>query len=206
MKFSKIAGVRSVALAVAAILVIAAAAAAGGIKITIQQDKTYQFENRRTYAWHPEQLGDVKVLQSMGDPAKIKEKFEPMILPVAEAELARRGFTKVAAEKADFYVCYYVLIGPKYTAQYHGQFIGAVPEWGLPDFVQSTSSLKVIEQGSLVLDVSSTALKTVIWRGVAAAEFEGRLNDAERQARITKGITDMLKNFPPKDVKKKTDN
>jgi hypothetical protein len=192
---------RIAALAVAAVVVVTAAAAvAGGIKITIQRDKAYQFENRRTYAWHPVEPGSVKVLQAMGDPAKIQEKFDPMIRPSVEAGLAKRGFTKVAAEKADFYVCYYVLLGPAYTAQYHGQFVGAIPEWGLPDFLQSTSSLKVIEQGSLVLDVSSTALKTVIWRGVAAAEFKGTLNDAERQARIDKGITDMLKQFPPKDV------
>jgi hypothetical protein len=198
--------VRVTALAVAAIVAITAAAAvAGGIKITIQRDKAYQFEGRHTYAWHPEQSGDVKVLQAMGDPAKIKEKFEPMILPVAEAELAKRGFTKVPADKADFYVNYYILLGPNYTAQYHGQFVGAIPEWGLPDFLQSTSSLKVIEQGSVVLDVTSTALKTVIWRGIAAAEFKGNLSDAERQARINKGITDMLKAFPPKDEKPKAE-
>jgi hypothetical protein len=186
-----------------AVVAMTAAAIAGGIKITIQRDKAYQFESRRTYAWHPEQAGDVKVLQSMGDPAKIKEKFEPMILPTAEAELAKRGFTKVPAEKADFWVNYYILLGPNYTAQYHGQFVGAIPEWGLPDFLQSTSSLKVIEQGSVVLDVTSTALKTVIWRGIAAAEFKGNLSDAERQSRIDKGIADMLKGFPPKDVKPK---
>jgi hypothetical protein len=195
---------RITALAVAAIVAVTAAAAvAGGIKITIQRDKTYQFEGRRTYAWSPGQAGDVKVLQTMGDPAKIKEKFEPMVLPSVEAELARRGFTKVPADKADFHVNYYILLGPSYTAQYHGQFVGAIPEWGLPDFLQSTSSLKVVEQGSLLLDVSSTALKTVIWRGVAATEFKGDLSDAERQARIDKGISGMLKDFPPKDVKAK---
>jgi hypothetical protein len=195
---------RITALGVAAVVAMTAAAAvAGGIKITIQRDKTYQFEGRRTYAWSPGQAGDVKVLQAMGDPAKIKEKFEPMVLPNVEAELARRGFTKVPADKADFHVNYYILLGPNYTAQYHGQFVGAIPEWGLPDFLQSTSSLKVIEQGSLVLDVASTALKTVIWRGIAAAEFKGDLSDAERQSRINKGIADMLKGFPPKDEKAK---
>jgi hypothetical protein len=203
MTFSKIANARHTALAVAAILVAAAAAVAGGIKITIQQDKTYQFESRRTYAWHPDEPVSVKVLQAVGDPEKIKEKFDPMVRPAVERELAKRGFTKVEAAKADFYLCYYLLLGPSYTAQYHGQFVGAIPEWGLPDFMMSTSSLKVIEQGSIVVDVSSTERKAVIWRGVAATEFNGRLNDAERQARIDKGLADMLKNFPPKDQKPK---
>jgi hypothetical protein len=191
------------ALALAAFTAASALAVAAGIKITIQRNKDYQFENRRTWAWDPKEPGTVRVLQTMGDPAKIKEGLEPMILPAVEQGLTKRGFAKVAADKADFHVCYYILVGPNYTAQYHGQFIGAVPEWGLPDFVQSTSALKVIDQGSLVVDVTSTELRMVIWRGVAAAEINGRLSGAERQARIEKGVTDMLKNFPPKDEKPK---
>jgi hypothetical protein len=195
--------VRIAFLTTAAVVAVGALSLAGDIKITVQRNKDYQYENRRTWAWDPKEPGTVRVLQTMGDPAKIKEGLEPMILPAVEQTLAKRGFTQVAADKADFHVCYYILVGPNYTAQYHGQFIGAVPAWGLPDFVQSTSSLKVIDQGSLVVDVTSTELKMVIWRGVAAAEINGRLSGAERQARIEKGVTDMLKNFPPKDEKPK---
>jgi len=198
---------RHVALTAFALSVIVAMSAllayAGDIKITIQRNKDYQYENRRTWAWDPKEPGTVRVLQAMGDPEKIKAGIGPMIVPAVEQGLAKRGFTAVPADKADFHVCYYLLVGPNYTAQYHGQFIGAVPAWGLPDFVQSTSSLKVIDQGSIVVDVVSTELKMVIWRGVAAAEINGRLSGAERQARIEKGITDMLKNFPPKDEKPK---
>jgi len=202
MTITRVRHARFWALAATAILLLATVAAAGGIKIKIQQDKTYQFGTRRTYAWHPVEPVAVKVLQAMGDPEKLKAKFDPMFRPRIDAALAKRGFTLVPADKADFYVCYYLLLGPDVTSQYHGQFVGAIPEWGLPDFLMSTSSLKVIEQGSLVLDVSSTALKTVIWRGVAGTEFDGRLSDAEREARIEKGLADMLKKFPPKDQKK----
>jgi hypothetical protein len=190
-------------LTFAAVVAVAAVSLAGGIKITVQRNKDYQYENRRTWAWDPKEPGTVRVLQAMGDPEKIKAGMEPMIVPAVEQGLAKRGFTQVSADKADFHVCYYLLVGPNYTAQTHGQFIGAVPAWGLPDFVQSTSSLKVIDQGSLVVDVTSTELKMVIWRGVAAAEINGRLSGAERQARIEKGVADMLKNFPPKDEKAK---
>ncbi len=199
MMFTKVNRARFWALAAAAVLVLATAAAAAGIKVKVQQDKNYQFAGRRTWAWDPVEPVGVKVLQAMGDPEKLKAKFDPMVRPVIEQALAKRGFTKVEGDKADFYVCYYLLLGPDVTSQYHGQFVGAIPEWGLPDFLQSTSSLKVVEQGSLVLDVSSTELKTVIWRGVAGTEFDGRLNDSQRIARIEKGLADMLKNFPPKD-------
>lgn len=191
-----------VALAAAALAVVGAGAA-GKIKVTVQQDKDYQFGTRRTWAWHPEQPGEVKILVAMGDPAKIKAKFDPMIRPSIEAEMAKRGFTQAPADKADFHVCYYLLVGPDVTSQYHGQFVGAIPQWGLPDFLQSTSSLTVVPQGSLIVDVASTELKAVVWRGVAAAEIDGTAKDAERQDRINRGLEEMLKKFPPKDEKKK---
>jgi hypothetical protein len=184
-------------------LVLAAIGADAGdkIKITVQKAKQYRFEGRHTYAWHPEEPVSVKVLQSMGDPEKIKAWIAPMVSPIVEQELARRGFTKVEADKADFYVCYYLLVGPNYTSQYQGQFIGAIPAWGLPDFAMATTSLKVIDQGSLVVDVMSKELKATIWRGVAATQINGRLNDDERKVRFSKSIADMMKEFPPKDQK-----
>jgi hypothetical protein len=190
-----------IAIAAVAIVSSGAVALAGGIKITVQKAKEYQYENRRTWAWHPEESASVKVLQAVGDPEKIKGLMDPMIRPTVEQELAKRGFTQAPSDKADFHVCYYLLIGPKYSSQYQGQFLPAVPEWGIPDFVQSTTALKVIEQGSLVVDVISTELKAVIWRGVAATEIDGRISQAERQERITKGVSGMLKDFPPKDKK-----
>ncbi len=47
-----------IALAAAALAVVGAGAASK-VKVTIQQDKAYQFGTRRTWAWHPEQPADV---------------------------------------------------------------------------------------------------------------------------------------------------
>jgi hypothetical protein len=195
---------RVVGLALLAACLVAVSAGAGDkVKVTVQRSKDFQFAGRHTYAWHPDEPVSVKVLQALGDPEKLKAYYDPKIRPLIDQALAARGFTKAAADQADFFVCYYVLIGPEVSSQYHGQFVGAIPEWGLPDFLMSTSSLKVIDQGSVVVDVMSKELKSTIWRGIGASQIQGKLNDTQRMERIGKALTDMFKDFPPKDQKPK---
>jgi hypothetical protein len=199
MTMGKTAGVAFVA----ALLLAVSAGAGDKVKVTVQKAKDFQFGGRHAYAWHPEEPVSVKILQALGDPEKLKAYYDPKIRPLIEQALANRGFTKVAADQADFFVCYYVLIGPDVSSQYHGQFVGAIPEWGLPDFLMSTSALKVVDQGSIVVDVMSKELKATIWRGIAASQIQGKLNDTQRMDRIDKAFGDMFKDFPPKDQKPK---
>jgi len=187
------------ALIIALVTAIAGVAVTAKIKIKVQHDKSFSFVGLKTYAWHPDGAGDVKILENTSDdPAKIKEKLEPVLRQAVDQELAKRGMTLVASGTPDFYVNYYVLIGPASSSQYQGQFIGAVPAWGLPDFMMSTTALKAFEQGSVILDISSVSLKAVVWRAVAEAEIDRQRSDAERVKRIQDGVREMLKKFPPK--------
>ena len=58
--------------------------------------------------------------------------------------------------------------------------------------------LRAFERGSLVLDVTSPALKTVVWRGIAETEVDRDLTDADRKARIEKAVQDIVKKLPTK--------
>ena len=187
------------ALIIALVTAIAGVAVAAKVKVRVQHDKTFNFVGLKTYAWHPEGAGDVKMLQNTeDDPAKIKARLEPVIRQAVDEELAKRGMTLVASGTPDFYVNYYVLIGPGSSSQYQGQFIGAVPGWGLPDFMMSTTAFSAFEQGSVILDISAVSLKSVVWRAVAEAEIDRQRSDAERAKRIQDGVREMLKKFPPK--------
>ncbi len=70
----------------------------------------------------------------------------------------------------------------------------------MPPFLAVTQSLKIFEQGSLVLDVRRPD-GNVIWRGVTQAEMQRERPDAERNKRLTGFINDILKQFPPKKKK-----
>jgi hypothetical protein len=139
------------------------------------------------------------MLQNTDDnPEEIRKLLEPTILAAVDQELAKRGFTLAASGQPDLFVDYYVLIGPGVTSQYQGQFVGAVPAWGLPDFAMSTSSLQAYEQGSLIIDVISIKERQIVWRAVAAAEIDRSRTPAQRAKIITDAVTGMLKKFPPK--------
>jgi hypothetical protein len=139
------------------------------------------------------------MLQNTDDnPEQIRQNLEPIILPAVDQELAKRGFTKASSGQPDLFVDYYLLIGPGVTSQYQGQFVGAIPEWGLPDFAMSTSSFKAYEQGSLIIDVISAKDQQIVWRAVAAAEIDRNRTPAQRSKIITDAVGEMLKKFPPK--------
>jgi hypothetical protein len=169
------------------------------VKVDVMHDPQFDFRSVRTFAWHPDGIGEVKVLiKNSGDPEVLRKLFEPVIKPAVEQELTARGLTPAQGGTPDVYVYYYVLLTAGDSSQYMGQFVSPTMEWGLPPFQGATQSLKIYEQGSLILDLSSPVLKSAVWRGVAKAEVDRQNSDDKRNKRIRDAIRDMMKRYPPK--------
>jgi uncharacterized protein DUF4136 len=186
-------------LLVAALLLAAPIVLSAGVKVRSQQDKAFDFRGLKTWAWHPDGAGDVKMAVTADDnPAAMKARFEPVIIDAVEKSMASRGLTTAgAAGTPQLYVNYYVLISTNQSRQTMGQFIPTVPEWGIAPFSYgATKSLKVFEEGSLVLDVTSTKTRLLVWRGVAVAELQRKSTPQERDARLRAAIADVIKKFP----------
>ncbi len=171
----------------------------GGVKIRTAYDKNFDFAAARTYAWHPTGAGTVMLLvMGVGNAEDIRRRVEPTVVQAVEEGMKQRGFTKTSPDRAALHVNYYALVGQGTSAQQMGQFVPAVPEWGLPPLPPSTTSLVGYPSGSLVLDISSSTLQSIVWRAVGEAEIDPLRADAQRQKRLTAAIKDMLKKFPPK--------
>ena len=185
-------------------LVIAAMLAApialsASVKVRSQHDKAFDFRGLTTWAWHPEGAGDVRMAVTADDnPAAVKERFEPVIVDAVQKEMAGRGLTIADAPGTpQLYVNYYVLISTNQSRQTMGQFLPTVPEWGIPPFSYgATQSLKVFEEGSLVLDVTSTKTRQLIWRGMAVAELQRKSAPQDRDTRLRAAIAEVVKKFP----------
>ncbi len=170
-----------------------------GIRVDVKSDKTFNFAGLRTYVWRLEGANPVKMLQNTADdPEQIRKNLEPPILAAVDRMLSKKGFSRVSSGLPDLYLDYYVLIGPGVSSQYQGQFVGAVPAWGLPDFVMSTTSLTIYEQGSLIVDVVSVKEEKVVWRGAADAKVDRSRTAAERESLVNDAVGRMLEKFPPK--------
>lgn len=188
--------------AAALILASAAIVVSAKVKIDVLHDSEFDFRPVKTFAWHPDGAGEVKVLVKYGgDPIKLRERFEPVIKPVVEQELTRKGLTQASGGAPDVFASYYLLITAGDSSQAMGQFLSPTMEWGVPPFSGATQSLNIYEQGSLILDLSSPSLKSAVWRGVAKAEIDRQRTEPKRDARIQEAVREMFKKYPPKPKK-----
>jgi len=165
------------------------------IDIKILRDKTFDLKQIRSWTWSPE-LGQVKMLLTAEDnPEAAKQRLEPVIVDAVTTELTARGYAK-AETGADIRVTYYALISVDNNEQVLGQFLPATAMWGLPPFAPQTTSLRVIEKGSLVVDLASIQKDAVIWRGIASAEIDRAATPEKRTARIRSGIKSLVAKLP----------
>jgi hypothetical protein len=165
--------------------------------LNVDYDKTFSFAGLRTWSWHPDGAGDVRLaVSSMDDPKQVARRVDPIIVPAVEREMTARGFSQGA--NADLRVHYYALAVVGHSAQEKGQFLPAVPNWGVPPFVPSTTALSIFPVGTLIIDISSPAREAIVWRGSAARKIDLERPDSERRKILERAIHDLLSRFPPK--------
>ena len=164
--------------------------------ITVDADKTFSFAGLRSWAWHPEGAGDVRMaISARDDPARVAARVDPVIVPAVEREMRARGFTQTTGA-ADLYVHYYVLATVNQDSQYLGQFVAPVPEWGLPPFAPVTTALSIYPVGTLIIDLTSPTRQAIVWRGAAKRKIDIERPDEERRAVLDRAVRDLLKKIP----------
>ena len=178
------------------VAVLVAQAMLAGVDVKVEFDKSFNFNIVRTWGWNPTGPGQVKMARTADDdPAAVQKRFEPIIVDAVTSEMKRRNL-QASTGTADVAVTYYVLLTTNMSAQTVGEFLPANTAWGLPPFPPATQSLKVMNRGSLVLDLS--AKDTVIWRGVAQTNVKMDIDDKRREELLREGVKDLLQRFPPK--------
>lgn len=166
------------------------------VDIKVAFDKTFNFKDAKTWEWTPEP-GQLMMARTQDDkPDAVKQRVEPIIMEAVEKELAQRGMQKAASYQPALMMTYYVLLATNMSAQTIGQFLPATVNWGLPIFPPATQSLKYMNAGSLVLDLSAKG--TVVWRGLADTKIAPDATDAKREAIVREAIRDLIKKIPAK--------
>ena len=183
-------------LAIAATLALGLCAALEAVDVRVGHSKMFDFKAVKTWAWSPKSAGDVIMARTQqDDAAEMKAYAEPLIRQFVATEMKARGLQEATAQP-DVTITYYLLLSTNMSAQTLGQFLPATTAWGLPPFPQATQSLQVMNQGSLVLDL--TAQDAVVWRGVAQAKIEMGAETKKREALLREAVRDLLKRYPPK--------
>jgi len=193
------------ALSILCLAALVAATLSARIKVQSDFDPNADFTVLKTWAWPPDGPGQMKMaLTKEDDPEVPRKRFEPVLVAAVEETMAKKGLPKAAAgQQPDFLLAYFGLISLNTSSQVMGQFIPGTMEWGIPPFEGRTQSLKIYEQGTLVLDAMTPDGKKPIWRAIARAELNRERSDAERNKNLREAVSDLLKEFPPKKAKKK---
>jgi hypothetical protein len=165
------------------------------VDVDVDFDKTFDFKRVKTWAWS-QQPGEVKMARTKDDdPDAARQRAEPIIIDAVNGEMGRRGL-QAASSAPDLTMTYYLLLSTTMSAQTIGQFLPATVWWGLPPVPGATQSIKMMNQGSLVLDLS--AADQVVWRGVANAQIKFDADDKRREALLREGVRDLLRRYPPR--------
>ena len=182
-----------IAMTAAVCLLTESALARADVKIDF--DKTFNFTAARTRRFAPAGNREVKMARTQkDDPDAAKAIAEPIIVDAVNNEMQKLKLQR--ADTPDLIVRYFLLLTTNQTAQTMGQFLPGTVAWGLPPFEQTTQSLKLMNQGALVIDLAANG--NVVWRGVAQAKVKFDADFKKREALLREAVHDLLRRFPPK--------
>ena len=188
---------RRTALVLALALAAASDSIVAAVKVRTQVIKEFDFTKARTWGWKNPEPGVVILSRTQADDAAaVRAQAEPVLREIASAQMPRRGFQE-SATAPDLTLTYYLLISLGASSQTLGQFLPAVAQWGVPPFAPVSTSVEIIEQGSLVFDV--LASDKVVWRGIGEAKIKMDLDRRAREALLREAAEDILQRLPRRD-------
>jgi hypothetical protein len=172
------------------------------VKIKTEFDKTQKFDGIKTWTW----LEDPRVIQAGVNPDVVQDaRFDqaalaPPVKASVERAMAAKGYTLAGpGQTADAQVAVYLIGRAGTSSQELGQFLSYNVGWPLMmTGYAPTQSLRIYEQGTIILDVIDPAKKTAVWRATATGEINRENSQEKRLALIDKIVNDSLKKFPPK--------
>ncbi len=188
---------RSALVLILSMVAAAVALDAADAVVKTDYDRSVAFDALRSYAWLPTPP-DAKPAKRIGDPRFEQEALDGPIRAAVERALTSKRMTATTGEP-DFYVVYYAAFGfgldPSVVGSYYSYSTGL----GSP-LTGSTAlnSLRVIQDGTLIVDILQRDKTKAIWRGTATGTVDPAKSDEERRRTIDKAVQKMFDAFPPR--------
>ena len=178
-------------LVLAAITLLIAPAVIVAQKTSYDFEKTANFAAFKTYALKPgtpvgQQLIDDRIVAAIG------------------TQLAAKGLTQAAADP-DVFVVYHMAFDKEkdistYSSGYGGGYGAYGWGWGGGGWAggSTTTQVRDILVGTLVIDMADARKGQLVWRGMGVKEVNTTANPEKRDKSISKAIEKIFKNYPPK--------
>jgi hypothetical protein len=150
------------------------------VQVETDYDRETDFSKYNTFRWIPHVKG-TEENPLMNDPL-IKGHVQSAV----NAELAKKGYTKIEEGHPDFLVAYYFTSRNRVDVTHHYGY------W------YPHTSVYQYKEGTLIVDIVDRVDKQLIWRGWATGTLEDRSRVKDQ---IDYSVQKLMKKFPP-DAKK----
>jgi hypothetical protein len=182
-------------------IILSVALLVGSVTATVAQDVRYNFaqgedfSKYKTYKWVELKGAD-----------QADQLTQKQIMAAIDSELATKGLQKTDSDAADLYIDIQTAIGTEKQFTSYNTGWGYGPGWGGGWYGYgggmtsntTTGSTTTIYIGQLGLDMYDSAKKELVWRGIASKTIDPKAKPEKQQKNITKAVTKLLKNYPPK--------
>ena len=175
-------------LLAATVVFLLAPAVAMAQKVSYDFDKTANFGSFTTYA--------LKDGTKVGQPL-----IDDRIAAAIDSALSAKGLKK--SDTPDVFVVYHVAFDKEkdistYSSGYGGGYGAYGWGWGGGMGGMSTTQVRDILMGTLVIDVADAKKGQVAWRGMGVKEVDTQAKPEKRDKSITNAVNKIFKNYPPK--------
>ena len=156
-------------------------------------DKSTNFEKFHTFKW-------VEIKGS----SPMDQLTNQQLKSAFEAELAKKGLVMAPGEEADLWIGLQLTIGQEKEFSSYSSDFGYGPGWGRGWYgggmgsTMTTGQTSTIHIGEVALDMYDPSNKQLVWRGAATKTLDPKAKPEKRQKNIAKGVTKLLKNYPPR--------
>jgi hypothetical protein len=175
------------------LLTLAAASSAFPQDVRYNFDKNASFSNFKTYKW-----------VELKDATKLNSLLDNQIKAALDAELAKKGLTKVEGENADLFIGYQAAIAQEKQFTSYSTDWGYGPGWGRGGWygaggmsTTTTGQTSTINVGQLAVDMYDSAKHNLVWRGLASKTIDQKAKPEKQQKNLEKAVAKLLKNYPP---------
>ncbi len=176
------------------VLVALALSACSTLKTSSDYDPAANFNDVKTYAWIVKKTKDSTY--------QLDGLMDQRIRAAIDSHLAAKDITLTDAATADILVNYLTKVDKKINIDTFSTNYGYNPYygrgWGYSGNINTQTTVREYEVGTLILDMVNRETGKLIWRGSVADTIRDQNTPEERVEVINHAISEMLVHYPPK--------
>lgn len=174
-------------------LAVLALSACSSMKSGWDYDPSANFTQYKTYAWVAQKADSAGY--------HLDGLMDQRVREAVNSQLASKGMTLVDAKDADVLVNYLTKVDKKINVDTFNSNFGYNPYygpgWGWGGNMQTQTTVREYEVGTLIIDLVDNKTTKLIWRGSVADTIRDKNTPEERVQIINQAVGSVMANYPP---------